>query len=155
VAFDTLTGDDVSEESLGKVPSAATADSAAAATAVGGIGMAKIAYSAEQGSGFVQILDFGGLRLEARCGVGTTLEVRGNPAAENSEVVSDFAAPASDADFDPGDDVVLANDDGTGLIAFASSSGTVVTVQGVALEQANDIRGTNNDCGFFAVAQAG
>jgi hypothetical protein len=156
VAFDTLTGDDISENDLGKVPTAGTADTATTAGTVGGVNMAKIAYSAEQGTPFVEILNFGGLRLEARCGAGGTLEVRGNPAAENSEVVTDFPAPVpSDTDFDPGDDVVLANDDGTGLIAFASSDGAVVTVQGVALEQLNGIRGTTEDCGFFALAEAG
>jgi hypothetical protein len=156
VAFDTLTGDDVSEESLGKVPSSAAADSATAATSVGGIGMAKIAYSAQQGTDFVEILNLGGLRLEARCGPGTALEVRGNPAAQDSEVVTDFPAPVpADTDFDPGDDTVLANGDGTGAIAFVSSDGAVVTVHGVGLEQANDIRGTTDDCGFFGVAQAG
>src|SRR5918992_1558514 len=55
VAFNTLTGDDVSEESLGKVPTAGTADTATAAGSVNGVGLSKIVYAAEQGSGPVEI----------------------------------------------------------------------------------------------------
>jgi hypothetical protein len=159
VAFDTLTGDDVSEEDLGKVPTAGTADTATTAGSVGGVSMAKIAFSAAQGMAFVEILNLGGLRLEARCGAGGALEVRGNPTAVNSEIVAEFPSAGtptvSDPDFDPGDNVVLADDDGGGSIAFAGADGAVVTIQAVALEQLNDIRGTTDDCGFFGVAQAG
>ncbi len=37
----------------------------------------------------------------------------------------------------------------------AAPDGSVVTVQGLAIEQLNGVRGTTNDCGFFAVVEGG
>ena len=156
IALNTLTGADVSEQDLAQVPSAATADSATSAGSVGGVALAKVSYSAAAGTGFVEILNSGGLRLEARCGAGAALEVRGNPAAQSSEVSAEFGGTTlSDPDFEPGDDTVLVNDDGPGLIAFAASDGANVTLQALALEQLNDVRGTTDDCGFFGIAEVG
>ena len=159
VALNTLTGADISEQDLGQVPSAATAvtaTSAATAGSVGGVTMAKVAYSAEQGTGFVEVLNFGGLRLEASCAAGGLLEVRANPAEQNSEIASDFTGSAvNDEDFDPGDNSVVANASGEGQIAFAAPNGAVVTVQALAREDLNHVRGTTDDCGFFGIAEAG
>jgi hypothetical protein len=143
VAFDTLTGDDVSEESLGKVPTAGTADTATAAGSVNGVGVTKIVYAAQQNSGPVEILNSRGLRLQASCGVGGTLEVTGS-GPPGSEIRSSFTSTSG-----------LADEDGAGLIAFAAPDGSVVTVQGLAVEDLNGVRGTTEDCGFFAVAEAG
>jgi hypothetical protein len=148
VAFNTLTGDDVSEESLGKVPTAGTADTATAAGSVNGVGLSKIVYAAEQGSGPVEIFNSRGLRLQASCGVGGALEVTGSGPA-GSEVRSTFGTGTS------GFAAPLAEDDGAGVIAFAAPDGSVVTVQGLAVEDLNGVRGTTNDCGFFAMAEAG
>jgi hypothetical protein len=148
VAFNTLTGADISEQSLGKVPSAGTADTATNATtagSVGGVSLRRFNYAAEGGSDFVQILDFGGLKLEARCVAPQSLEVRGTPADPNSEVASSFP-PAGG---------LLADASGAGVIAMAAPNGTVVTVQAVAVEQLNGVLGTGNDCGFFGIAEAG
>jgi hypothetical protein len=147
VAFNTLTGDDVSEESLGKVPSAGTADTATAAGSVNGVGLSKVVYAAEQGSGPVEILNTRGLRLQASCGVGGSLEVTGSGPA-GSEVMSSFTGTSGFA-------TPLAVDNGAGLIAYAAPDGSVVTVQGLAIEDLNGVRGTANDCGFFATAEAG
>ncbi len=101
VAFNTLTGADISEQSLGQVPSAANADSAASATrattadSVGGVTLRRFNYAAEAGTGFVEVLNFGGLRLEARCVAPSSLEVRGTPADPNSEVSSSIGTPAA------------------------------------------------------------
>jgi hypothetical protein len=149
VAFNTLTGDDVSEESLGKVPSAGAADTATAAGSVNGVGLAKIVYAAEQGSGPVEIFNSRGLRLQASCGAGAALQVTGSGPA-GSEVNSSFTGAGG-----PGFATPLATDPGAGVIAFAAPDGSVVTVQGLAVEQLNGVRGTTNDCGFFAVAEAG
>jgi hypothetical protein len=157
VAFDTLGGADISEGSLAKVPSATTADTATTATtagSVGGIGLARINYAAEAGAGFVEVLNIGGLRLEASCGAGGALEVRGTPADANSEVsVSsdlDEALPANTF-------ASLVDNEGAGVIAFAAPNGTVVTIQALALEAPplNGVHGTTNDCGFFGIAEAG
>jgi hypothetical protein len=154
VAFNTLTGSDISESSLGKVPSATTADTAGAANTansantantVGGVTMRRINYAAAAGSGFMEILNLGGLRLEARCVAPNDLEVRGVPADPNSEL--DINPPPMAADLAPGA--------GAGVIAFAAPNGAVVTVQGLAVEQVNGVHGTTNDCGFFGIAEAG
>jgi hypothetical protein len=149
VAFNTLTGADVSEESLGKVPSATTADSATTAGSVGGVGMRRFNYAAEAGSGFVEVLNLGGLRLEARCVAPMNLEVRGIPADANSEVASTFGPFAEDFT------ALLVDLPGAGVIAFAAPNGIVVTVQALARQEANGVHGTTNDCGFFGIAEAG
>jgi hypothetical protein len=151
VAFDTITGADVSEASLEKVPSAGTADSATTAGSVGGVGMRRFNYAAVAGSGFVEVLNFGGLRLEARCLVPASLEVRGTAAEANAEVAVsedlDTAPPATLAS--------LVDDAGAGVIAFSAPSGATVTVQALAVEDAGGVLGTTNDCGFFGIAEAG
>jgi hypothetical protein len=152
VAFNTLTGTDISEQTLGKVPSAAAADSATTAGtattagSVGGVAMRRFSYAAEAGSGFVEVLNFGGLRLEARCNAPMDVEVRGTPADANSELASTFTpVPAG----------MLVGPEGAGVIAMAAPNGSVVTVQALAVEDANSVNGTSNDCGFFGIAEAG
>ena len=113
IALNAVTGDDVKEDTLQKVPSALLADSAtsaATATEVGGIAFRRIAFTGNAGSSFTEILNFGGLTLEARC------------------------APA---------------------VSYAGSDDTVVTIDGFAVQDLNDVRGTTQDCGFFGVATAG
>jgi hypothetical protein len=146
VAFNTLTGADVSEESLGKVPSAAAADSATSAGSVGGVGMRRFNYAAEAGSGFVEVLNFGGLRLEARCQAPSDLEVRAVPADPQSEVRSSF--PGATA-------ALVVGDESAGVIGSAAPSGATVTVQALAVEDLNGVHNTTNDCGFFGIAEAG
>jgi hypothetical protein len=145
VAFNTLTGQDISEESLAKVPSAGTADTATSAGSVGGVGLRRFNYAAEAGSGFAEVLNFGGLRLEARCVAPSNLEVRGVPANAESELQSTFT-PA------PG---LVADVEEAGLIAMVAPEGTAVTVQALAVEDLNDVQGTTNDCGFSGIAEAG
>ena len=167
IALNTVTGNDVNESTLGKVPSAASADTAGAATTAGsvsGVSMRRISYSAEIGSSFTEILNFGGLRLEASCdNAGSpALVVRANPtAAANSEISSDFGLGLGfsndDIDFDPGDNAILFDNGGntTGQVAYAGSNGSVVTVEAVTRQDAGDVRGTDDDCGFLGVASAG
>jgi hypothetical protein len=155
VALNTLTGADVSEQDLGKVPSATAADSAAAA---GGVTPKAFAYVGETGSAFVPVLNLGGLAVEARCLAGPALEVRANPAVQNSEISSQLAATTENEDFDPGDNFLLVDavtSDGAGSIVFAGADGRVVTLQASVRLDANGVRGTTNDCGFFGVALAG
>jgi hypothetical protein len=157
VALNTLTGADISEQDLAKVPSAAAADTATTAGSVGGVTPKAFGYAAETGTGFVPVLDLGGLTLEARCAAGPLLEVRANPAVANSEISSDFPNFVADLDFDPGDNLLVVTDpgDGLGAIVFAASDGRVVTVHALTREETNGVRGTTNDCGFFGVAKAG
>jgi hypothetical protein len=160
IAINAITGDDVKEDTLGKVPSALLADSATSADSVGGVTMRRIAYSAEAGTGFTEVLNVGGLKLEASCNAGPVLQVRGNPEAPNAEISSVFnrGVPYEfDLDFDPGDNTLVSTDSapGPGLISFAGSDGRVVTIHAQPVQDLNGVRGTTNDCGFFGVAEAG
>ena len=165
VALNTLTGDDVREDTLGKVPSAGTADSATtagsagSADSVGGVSLRKIDYAAQSGTGFVQVLAAGGLTLDARCDVGSTMFVRANPAVANSEISSDFGAiaPNDDLDFDPGDNTIVIQDapNVNVLITYAGADGRIVTIHALTRQESDNVRGTTNDCGLFGVAEAG
>jgi hypothetical protein len=163
IAINAVTGEDVKEDTLGKVPSAMLADSAGSAGSVGGVTMRRIAYSAATGTDFVEVLNVGGLKLEARCNAGPVLQVRANPEAANSELSWVFHNPGApdpygfDLDFDPGDNTLVVDDlpPGPGLISFAGSDGRVVTVHAQPVQDSNDVRGTTDDCGFFGVAEAG
>ena len=150
IALNTVTGLDIRESTLGQVPSAAT---------LGGVGVHKFSYLGQAGTGFVPVLNVGGLALQAECLAGPQLVVRGNPAAAlaNSELLSSTFS-ANDTDFDPGDNatVIAAGDSsGAGDIAFMGSSGSVVVVHALALEDTDDVRGTTNDCGFVGFAESG
>ena len=167
IAINAVTGEDVKEETLQKVPSALLADSAnsaataAAADTVGGVTLRKIAYSAEIGSDFVEILNVGGLRLEARCeNAGTpAIVVRATPAVPNSELRAEFPGsgfPETDLpDFDGGAFIMDGTNDSFARVEYAGADGRVVSVQGFTRLDSNGVRGTTNDCGFFGVAQAG
>jgi hypothetical protein len=166
IAINGVTGEDVKEDTLAKVPSALLADSATKATSaddVGGVTLHRIAYSAATGSDFVEVLGVGGLKLEARCSNGPVLQVRANPDAANAEISWVFHSPGLpdpygfDLDFDPGDNVLVANDadPGPGLISFAGSDGRIVTIHAQPVQDLNGIRGTTDDCGFFGIAEAG
>jgi hypothetical protein len=151
VAFNTLTGNDVAENSLGKVPSATTADTATTAgtaNSVGGVGMRRFNYAAEAGTGFVEVLNLGGLRLEAQCQADNNVQVRAVLANAEAELGSSFPTPGVPP-------LVVDEVGGTGVIALANPDGTTVTVQGLAVVDANDVQGTTNDCGFFGIAEAG
>ncbi len=168
IAINAVRGEDVKEDTLAKVPSALLADSATTAVKatstddVGGVTMRRIAYSAGTGSDFVEVLNVGGLKLEARCNAGPILQVRANPGAPNGELSWVFHTGAMDPygfdpDFDPGDNTLVSSDSapGPGLISFAGSDGRVVTVHAQPVQDLNGVRGTTDDCGFFGVAEAG
>jgi hypothetical protein len=168
IGLNQVTGLDVREDTLQKVPSALLADTATSATSadtagsagsVGGVTLRKIAYAGEQGSGFVDVLDIGGLKLQARCmaGVSPDLEVQATTSVANSEITTSFASPPPDLDFDPGDNVLVVDNapNETGQVVFAASTGAVVTVDALARQEPNGVRGASDDCGFFGVAQAG
>jgi hypothetical protein len=146
VAFNTLTGNDIAENSLGKVPTAGTADSATTAGSVGGVTLRRFNYAAEAGTGFVEVLNLGGLRLEAQCQAPDDVQVRAVAANAEAELASSFTGVLFPlvADLPEAGDIALANPDGT-----------TVTVQAMTVEDVNDVQGTANDCGFFGIAEAG
>jgi hypothetical protein len=164
IAINAVRGEDVREDTLAKVPSALLADSATAAATAGtaddvaGVTMRRIAYSGEQGDDFTEILNVGGLSLEARCTAGPDVEVRANTTVANSEISADFGGVGFDSiDFNPGDNFIALDTTGniTGVIAYAGADGRVITVTGFTRADDNDVRGTTDDCGFFGVAEVG
>ena len=166
IGLNQVTGEDVREDTLQKVPSALVADTATSATRAdvatalaSGTAFGKLAYAGEIGSAFVEILRLGGLTLEARCLAGPELVVRANPAVANSEIgASGGTAPVNDGNFNPGDNVEIAQGAGDGdllTIVFAGSTGAVVTVNALVREEPNGVLASTNDCGFFGTAQAG
>ena len=158
VALNTLTGADISEQDLAKVPSASAADTATSAGSAGGVTPKAFAYAGQAGSGFVEVFNLGGLRVEASCSAGPILIVRATPAVADSEVSSDFGTFTNDdLDFNPGENAILVDNPGnvTGSSAFAAPDGRVVAIQAFTREETDGVRGTTNDCGFFGVAHAG
>ena len=170
IGLNQVTGLDVREDSLQKVPSAAAADTATRATSaanadsatsagsVGGVTLRKVAYAGEQGSGLVEILDLGGIKLQARCDAGPFLVVQATTTVANSELSADFPGfNNDDLDFDPGDNTVVFDNgaNGSGLLSVTAPDGRTVVVQALTRQEANGVQGTTADCGFFGVAQAG
>lgn len=165
IALNTVTGNDVNESTLGKVPSAGTADSAGSAgsaSSVAGVTLRKIAYAAQINSNPVQILNVGGLRLVAECdNAGTpAIVVTATPAAPNGELRAEFPGVLGFEDTDRNDfdtEAVILDStvDSFARVEFAGSDGSVVSVKGFTRLDADGVRGTTNDCGFFGVAEAG
>lgn len=159
IGLNTVTGEDVNESTLGKVPSAGTADSAGTATtagsadSVGGVTLQRIAYSGQVGGAFVEIFDRAGLRIEARCeSAGTpALFVQAQTTAPDSELRSAFppAFSNSDSDFNPGENTVIYDSpaDGVGRVQYGGGDGHVVTIEAYALNQTG--------CRFSGVATVG
>ena len=79
VAPNTLKGADISEQDLGKVPTASVADAAGTATSAGtaatagsagsvaGVTLKSFNWQGQTDSGWVEVLNLGGLKLEAQC----------------------------------------------------------------------------------------
>jgi hypothetical protein len=169
VALNTLTGVDINEGLLGKVPSAAAADtagtagtanSATTADSVGGVSIAKLSWSSEiGGTAFEQIATVGGLTLEARCenAGGPAVVVQARTSVANSEISTHFQSFSNDMfDFDPGETfVVVDHVDAPGQITFAAPNGNVVLVEALAREDADDVLASGDDCGFFGFARTG
>ena len=159
IALNTVTGEDVKEDTLQKVPSAMLADSATSADAVGGVKMQRIAYHAAEGSPKRTVLSLGGLTITAECKPVRRWSSWRNPSANQPH--SQFATdnwPWEDIDFDAGDDVTATfagEAIRSGTVAFAGSDGSIVTVNALAIEHANGIRDSTDDCGFFGTASAG
>jgi hypothetical protein len=160
IQLNTVTGDDVREDTLQKVPSALLADSATtagSADAVGGVSMKPISFSAEAGGAYMEILNFEGLTLKAKCNGTETVDVVANPTVADGEFNSLFLGGQLDNDFNPNDDARLAlgSPNEPGQAIYVAADGHVVTIHGMTVQDQNDVRGTTNDCGFFGIAEAG
>jgi hypothetical protein len=142
VGLNSLTGDDINESRLGKVPSAAAADSATTAQSLPGVSVVPIKHR----SGDVTnqtVLDAGGLQLTVSC-TGGDEELIGRTTVADGEiaVVSDDAVTADgaatnlvhnlDDAFSPGDDfdvvdTATTSDDRIYQLHYLGGDGTSVT----------------------------
>jgi len=144
VAINTLTGEDINESTLGKVPSAATADnatsaaSAASAEAVGGLSLRKLFVKQTPGTAPTQVQSGPGYALEGGCTpTGGILRLRGAGGAPETNVTlhgnGQGGAGAffdSDTNLEPGDqlDLLGGNDRGAGTAVVSTTSGVVTTL---------------------------
>jgi hypothetical protein len=147
VGLNSLTGDDVNESRLGKVPSAAAADSATTATtasnanAVGGMTVKKFFAKVPVGTPTAEIFRGEGFVLNGGCSAANAILVL-NGIAGGPETNATFegsngvAGPAedqigdSDADLDPNDNfsLIANNPRGTGTAVVSTSAGVVSTI---------------------------
>jgi hypothetical protein len=151
VGLNSLTGDDINEARLGKVPSAAAADSATSATTAQSLPGVRV-VPVKHRSGDVAnatVLDAGGLQLAVTC-TGGNEELIGRTTIAGGEiaVVSDDAVATDDDDpnpdasqqvvhnlddaFSPGDnfdvvDTAVAADDRIYQLHYLGGDGTSVT----------------------------
>ena len=158
VALNTLTGDDINESRLGKVPSAAAADSATTATTAQGLpGVRVVPIKHRSGDVMNQtVLDAGGLQLAVTCAAGDE-EVVARTSVAGGEIaaISDDAAAGDgsatdvvhnlDDAFDPGDtfdvqDTPTASDDRIYDIDYLGGDGASVSVHLIT----DDDLGTSN-----------
>ena len=121
--------------------------------------MQRIAYQGAAGSAKQTIVNLGGLTITAECKAGPQLELVANPASNqpNSQLSWGFWSNGmgDEIDFDPGDNATITfagEAIRAGTVAFAGSDGSIVTVEGLAVEHLNGVRNTTDDCGVFAVA---
>jgi hypothetical protein len=158
VALNTLTGDDINESRLGKVPSAAAADTATTATTAQGLpGVTVVPIKHRSGDVTNQmVLDAGGLQLLVSCSGGDEQVV-----ARTTVAGGEIAAISDDADtpngtatnivhtlddtFSPGDtfdveDTPTASDDRIYDLDYLGGDGASVSVHLIT----DDDLGTNN-----------
>ena len=158
VALNTLTGADIAEGELGKVPSAANADTAGSATSVAGVTPQVFSYNAQSATGFSRVLNVGGLTVEASCDAAGVMVVQANPQVGNGELSATWGAAApspTPRTSIRGATFRSTTTSGTCPARSATPARTVarLIVQAVAREQLGDVRGTANNCGLFGVAQ--
>jgi hypothetical protein len=111
VAFNTLTGSDVSESSLGKVPSATTADTAGSATTAGSVATLRTIAptGVAEGAAPVTLATHGPLTLTGACeasGANTNAVLGVQSTEANSAAGSDDAMTPPTEAFGPGTVVV-------------------------------------------------
>lgn len=160
VALNTLTGDDINESRLGKVPSAAAADSATTATTADALpGVRVVPIKHRSGDVTNQtVLDAGGLQLAVSCTggdedlVARTTVTGGEIAVISDDAVTDDTVNPSanlahnlDDDFSPGDifdvrDDPTAADDRIYQLHYFGGDGNSVTAHIIT----DDNLGTNN-----------
>ena len=158
VALNTLTGDDVNESRLGKVPSAAAADTAASATTAGslnGVRVLPIKHRSANVTGQT-VFDAGGLQLVVSCAAGDENVVARTTVAGGEIAVTSDNANIADGNptgllhntndtFDSGEDFALLEppataDDRIYQLHYLGGDGASVTANIIT----DDSLGANN-----------
>ena len=146
VQNDSLRGSDILEASLGTVPSATKA---ANADRVGGLAVQKFSFRNPAGTPSTNVLNTGGLAINAACNTGTALSVSASTtvsganihsggtwgAANQSFYVADDTFDTGNT-FDPLQNGTTQSTNLTGTLVYARPDGGVVTVEFRAQETA-------------------
>ena len=146
VQNDSLRGSDILESSLGTVPSATKA---ASADKVNGLSVQKFSFRGPAGTASTNVLNVGGLALNAGCNLGPTLSVSASTtvsdanihsggtwgAANQSFYVEDDNFDVGDT-FDPLQNGTTGSTNLSGALVYARQDGGVVTVDFLAEESA-------------------
>jgi hypothetical protein len=152
----SLGGFQINEGDLGKVPSAATADSAGS---VGGLQARKFAVVLPRGGAEQSIASVGGLSVLAACDTAGRPQVRAISAINDSELRSSIEVPtgsttgSSDLDVGEAVDLDQGRANGAGVISYSGSNGAVATVN-LGFDAAPTF-GANPGCAVFGTAFGG
>jgi hypothetical protein len=158
-----VTGPKVNLSTLGKVPSATTADTAGTANNVNGIHAQKIFFVAGKNTPTTTIFSAAGLTLHASCDAGGDLNVTGSTSVDNSEIYESgnyttTYAGEYDDNFDVGDtEEVGANigdntqEEVQGQLVYSTPAGAVVTIQ-FSLNDSEQAYGGNQQCSVAGIA---
>jgi hypothetical protein len=147
VGTDSLVGKNILESSLGTVPSAKEATHAASADRVNGLAVQKFAFRAAPGTGSTNVLNLGGLALNAACNAGPALSVSATTNASGAVVhsggtwsgvtgafyVEDDAFNVGES-FDVLQDGTTGSNNLSGELVYTRQDGGVVTVTYLAEE---------------------
>lgn len=141
IANGAVTGAKLNLGTIGKVPSATNADTAANANAVNGLHLAKIHFNVGANTPNTTIFSAAGLTLNASCNSAEELDLTGTTSVNDSEIyesgnyLSTFDGGFDD-DFDVGDTEEVgeemgdaSQDEVQGQVVYSTPAGAVVTIQ--------------------------
>jgi hypothetical protein len=148
VQKDSLRGSDIVESSLGNVPSATRATTA---DQLNGLAVQKFAFRAGIGASTPNLVNLGGLALNAACNAGPALSVSATTTASGANIHSGGTWDATTSKtfyveddtfdvgetFDPLANAVTNSTDLSGTLVYARQDGGVVTVDFLAEKTAS------------------
>ena len=146
VQNDSLRGSDILEASLGTVPSASKA---ANADKVGGLAVQKFSFRNPAGTASTNVLNTGGLAINAACNTGTVLSVSASTTVSGANIhsggtwqganqsfyVADDTFDVGNS-FDPLENATTGSTNLNGTLVYVRPDGGVVTVEFLAQETA-------------------
>jgi hypothetical protein len=153
IAINAVTGDDVREDTLQKVPSALLADSATAATSANSVSTLKIipVTTVAQNAQPVELASHGPLKLTAECGAGAGTARLFVSTTENDAAAGGSATGTQDPDIDSTDPPFMVGEaGGMNIQAYVPITVSAVTTSGKGFSGAVGVyRDGNSDvCRF-------